>query len=1047
MLPTVRVNKPTKIAGVVLAVFLMAVVGCCGLIYSQQDRMVTELIERLNHDFRGRLSISGSHISPFKSFPYISIDLEGVQIFEDKTENSEVLLHALDVYVGFDLFDILGGETTVKRIHVEEGFISLVQHIDGSFNIVNALTQDGQSEDSEEELHLDLQSIALVNIDVLKFNEETGVMVEAFLEDAETRFTSNNEFIDIGLDSRFIFSLTLEDNTSLLRDKHIDLHTALHFNNTTHFLSIDRSEVQIENALFQLEGDIDVDNDLDLNLILEGKKPNFDLFLAFAPAELVPLLERYDNGGEIYFDARINGPSINGKNPKIDVDFGCRDAFVENTAANKGVNELYFAGHFTNGEKRDVTTMELSIEDFTARPETGNFTGNIHVNNFVSPEIEMQVTSEFDLDFLAKFLDLTTLRDITGTVSLELNFHDIVDLDNPAKAIEKLNESYFTKLKVRDLNFNSTTFHLPVKDVNISATMDGHRANIDQFDLRVGDSDLSVTATVSDLPAILHHTDQPVDAILDIKSSLIDLGEITQGSDSSGINEQLEDLSMRLKFRSSARAFTESPNLPIGEFFIERLHAKFNQYPHELHDFNADVFITEADFNVIDFTGMIDRSDFHFSGNLKNYDLWFAEHPEGQTRIDFNLTSSLLQLEDLFSYGGENYVPEDYRHEELGNLRLHGVADIIFDSTLVRTEIAIDKLAANLKIHPMRFEEFNGLFVIDENKLEVKDLHGTLGNSKFRANLLYYWDSTSSPHSFALESPQLDFDELFAYTPPEKELTPEDHEAGFNIFTLPFSDMDFSFNIDRLKYHRILIEDFALEGRMKANHYVYVDSMSLHTAGGYITLNGYFNGSNPDAIYFSPVLELKNVDLDKLMFKFENFGQDHLVSENLHGKISGSMNGKIHMHADMVPIIDDSDLHMDFTVHNGSLNHYTAFDALSDYFADKNLDQVRFDTLKNSLDLKHGELSIPSMHINSSLGYFELSGKQHTDMTMEYYLRIPWKVVTRAGIQKLFGNKDRDTSEQVDDIQYRTRNMRFLNVKITGTPDEYSITLGKDSKS
>ena len=396
MLPTVRVNKPTKIAGVVLAVFLMAVVGCCGLIYSQQDRMVTELVERLNHDFRGRLYISGSHISPFKSFPYISIDLEGVQIFEDKTENSEVLLHALDVYVGFDLFDILGGETTVKRIHVEEGFISLVQHIDGSFNIVNALTQDGQSEDSEEELHLDLQSIALVNIDVLKFNEETGVMVEAFLEDAETRFTSNNEFIDIGLDSRFIFSLTLEDNTSLLRDKHIDLHTALHFNNTTHFLSIDRSEVQIENALFQLEGDIDVDNDLDLNLILEGKKPNFDLFLAFAPAELVPLLERYDNGGEIYFDARINGPSINGKNPKIDVDFGCRDAFVENTAANKGVNELYFAGHFTNGEKRDVTTMELSIEDFTARPETGNFTGNIHVNNFVSPEIEVQVTSKFN---------------------------------------------------------------------------------------------------------------------------------------------------------------------------------------------------------------------------------------------------------------------------------------------------------------------------------------------------------------------------------------------------------------------------------------------------------------------------------------------------------------------------------------------------------------------------------------------------------------------------------------------------------------------------
>ena len=43
-------------------------------------------------------------------------------------------------------------------------------------------------------------------------------------------------------------------------------------------------------------------------------------------------------------------------------------------------------------------------------------------------------------------------------------------------------------------------------------------------------------------------------------------------------------------------------------------------------------------------------------------------------------------------------------------------------------------------------------------------------------------------------------------------------------------------------------------------------------------------------------------------FKFENFGQDAFVSDNLHGKISANVNGKILMYPDMVPNIDKSEI-------------------------------------------------------------------------------------------------------------------------------------------
>lgn len=118
---------------------------------------------------------------------------------------------------------------------------------------------------------------------------------------------------------------------------------------------------------------------------------------------------------------------------------------------------------------------------------------------------------------------------------------------------------------------------------------------------------------------------------------------------------------------------------------------------------------------------------------------------------------------------------------------------------------------------------------------------------------------------------------------------------------------------------------------------------------------------------------------------------------------------------------------------------------MSSYFTDKNLSLVRFDTLKNTLQLKEGDLIIPAMNMNTSLGYFEISGKQNIDLSMDYAVRTPLKVIARAGVQKLFGKKNQDNSDQIDEIEYQdeSKRTRFLNLKIVGTPDNFDISLGK----
>ena len=121
--------------------------------------------------------------------------------------------------------------------------------------------------------------------------------------------------------------------------------------------------------------------------------------------------------------------------------------------------------------------------------------------------------------------------------------------------------------------------------------------------------------------------------------------------------------------------------------------------------------------------------------------------------------------------------------------------------------------------------------------------------------------------------------------------------------------------------------------------------------------------------------------------------------------------------------------------------------ALSDYMGDKNLQNIRFDTLQNSLDITRGKINIPAMTIESTLGHIELSGTHDSNQNIDYYLRVPWKTVRKAAWQKLFKNKKDSVvnSEQEDEIVELDpdKKIKYLNLKIKGRTDDYKISLGK----
>ncbi|MCF8330368.1 MAG: AsmA-like C-terminal region-containing protein [Crocinitomicaceae bacterium] len=1036
--------------GIIIIVPVILFTLLVGIIYYGQDSIVQHAIVIANKDLKGRFSVSGSHVAPFANFPQISIDLEHVKVYESKKKNADCLVHVHDVYLGFSLWDIVSGNYTIKGIKLKDGHIDVKQHKDGSINIANALASELPPEKVEEDFHVDLKAISIENIDISKLNEETNLKLDVFINKAKSKFKSDKINIDFRLETDFFISVLQDGDSTFFKHKHIHFDTEFSYKKATKIAVFHETQVELEKAVLDFNGSVHLNNDVYVDLKFKGHKPDFNLFLAVAPDELKDALNTFENRGKIYFNATVKGKTANGNRPALEAHFGCKEGGLTNIETGKKMNDIGFDGYFSNGKNRDLNTMLFTLNNIKVKPEIGKFNGKLRVFNFVSPNVEMQVDADLDLDFLAKFTNASALKDVGGKILLQMNFHDIIDFNQPEKSIERLNESYYSSLKVQDFHAKIPGLSLPIKNFNLFATSKGHAVNLKYLSLTIGKSDFEMLGYLSDLPAIIHHTDIPVEADLKIHANRIDLAELTKDDAGKvGFNEEVKQLDMKLKFITSARAVTESENLPLGEFFLEKCNAKLKNYPHAIHDLHADLLIGKQDLTLKDFKGFLDASDFHFSGIFHHYDFWFKPNLEGDAKIAFDFKSNHLKLGELLYYGGQNHLPAEYRKEELSNFDLKGHSELHFSAgNFVKTAVHLDNLTGKFKTHPVSLAGINGKINYQADKLSLEHLKGVVGHSDFDVSLLVHLDQSKQRDFITLHANRIDVDEFLSHsTQQATELHGAEHDKVWSIFDAEFPNIDCKLDVGSFKYDGYTINKLTADVKVFHDHHVEIKKIGLETAEGSISGNAVFSGRDKNHIYLEPNLTIHHLNLDKFMVKFDNFGQDYLVSQNVHGYFQGKVTGKIHLHADLVPKLDDSNLKVNMTITKGKLENYAPLIDLGTYFEDKNVAMVQFDTLTNELLLSNGKLSIPQMIICSSLGFLKIEGSQGIlgKMDMDYTIGVPWAMIKDVARNKIFKRK-REEENEPDEIVKEKDGAKYVYFRVSGDLENYSVNLVKGKK-
>jgi len=1067
-----------------LIVLVLLVGTALGILYSEHQRLVELAVKELNKQFPGELTIGGSDISLFQNFPYVSIGLNQVRFYPNKQPGAHPICEADRLYIGFSLPDILKHKYRVKAIALKNGHLDLVEEDDGQLNIVAASRMAPDTTSASKtpagSLDLDIKKLVLKNMTVSYLDPKKGQKLVTQIERIQTAFRDNDQEIDADLDGKWTMDLTRPGDTTLLRHKHISTDIKFSYAKATRLLTLSEAKLQLEKSLFNLSGTADLAHDNTLNLQFAGDRPDFKQLFAFAPESMTEELKHFHYDGVLDFKGSIKGPVKKGVQPHIEVTFSCANGWLHNTRTNKKLDSLAFSGYYTNGAGNSLQTSELRVNDMYARPGEGRFKGNFSIRDFTDPKILMQVSSDLELGFFGSFLGIKDLERITGRINLKMNFNELVDLSQPQQEMSELTQGIQSELTVYNLSFRIPGYPYTVDHLNLHANMKDGFVRLDSLVCDIGHSDFRIDGSLEDLPALFHNQQKPVTLTLNAHSRLMVLHELlAKDSAEKKDPEEIRDFNLGLSLETSVDDLRHSQPLPKGQLNIHDLSASFKKYPHDFHDFGGDLTINDTALLLRNLAGQIDSSDIRFSGKVVNYALWFEKVKRGKTTLGFDFKSHELAIADIVGPDGEKYLPKDIYNEVGSNLWLRSKMELRYDSVFQFANIRIANISAAFRQHPYRLDSISGNIKFGtDHFLKIDTLKGKIGNSDFNLSMRLYTGKDTlrrkKENYLSFSSNLLDADQLSSYAQsveqeeqtiaaldsptPSPDSTrviltsaqTSPHAQAFNIFQIPFIDFNASVNIGRLRYHKLGIKNLNTVIRMQANQQLYLDTLSMQMAGGAIAAHAHFNGSDPKKIFLRSRLWIQNVDLQKLMLKADYFGQDYVINKNIQGTLSGMIHSYVQVHPDLTPMIDQCEAQMQVEICNGVLINFGPMQAMSSFFSDKNLMKVRFDTLRNSLLFKNGALTIPDMNINSSLGFMEISGTQSIDMHMEYYMRIPLKLVTQAGFHKLFGKKQEEVNpDQVDAIEYRDKDKRvhFINLRISGLPDNYKIALGKAKKT
>lgn len=235
-------------------------------------------------------------------------------------------------------------------------------------------------------------------------------------------------------------------------------------------------------------------------------------------------------------------------------------------------------------------------------------------------------------------------------------------------------------------------------------------------------------------------------------------------------------------------------------------------------------------------------------------------------------------------------------------------------------------------------------------------------------------------------------------------------------------------DIKKLSFEKFGAEELLGEIDIK-NQKVAVKDLSLNTMDGKARLNAVANAAG-EAIQITGIADLSSINISKLFYQCNNFGQNTLNDKHLKGfataGIDFSGEWSKSLDANLKTIVSSAIL----TIERGELMDFKPLESLSKYIDVQELRDIKFSTLQSSISIKNEVITIPKTSIKNSAMNIDLWGTHSFRNEIDYHIQL---LLSELIANKKRANKQLD--EELSLVENDPENRRSVFIRMTGTVD------------
>jgi hypothetical protein len=399
------------------------------------------------------------------------------------------------------------------------------------------------------------------------------------------------------------------------------------------------------------------------------------------------------------------------------------------------------------------------------------------------------------------------------------------------------------------------------------------------------------------------------------------------------------------------------------------------------------------------------------------------------------------QLKLNASFNGKIKDPKNYLEDDFKDSKTTGL-------------MTVKNAALRLKNNNLKFDSLDAGFVFENNDIQVNNFSGNISGNDFALkgyfrNMLawIFLDDQDLTVDAMFRSRNIDL-EAFLKDKTEESAQAADYKVRFSEHV----NFNLTTEIDRLKFKRFEASNIRGVLSLK-DRQLTADPLTMETMNGNIKMSGMVDGTREDNLAITCDVSVRKISITKMFYEMENFGQEYLTDKNLRGTASGD----IQFASVCTPAleIDPGKIYArsNIRIEQGELIKFQPLKDITEYIRkdktlfflkvdelEKKLDDVKFATLENTVEIRDQVITIPDMVIKSSAMDIDFSGTHSFKGDVNYKFAF---IIRELLIRPDKENEKRNTEFGVveDDGHYQFP----LRLLMTGTVDKIEIKRDKQA--